>query len=62
MFTEAFRTKSHIYDGAFFTSVEPYFKNVRKVIELPLGSIFWTMHPFAEKLETVKTLGEKVVC
>ena len=25
-----FRTKSNIYDGAFFTSVKPYFKNVLK--------------------------------
>ena len=27
-----FRTKSNIYDGAFFTSVKPNFKNVLNVI------------------------------
>ena len=35
-----FRTMSNIYDGAFFTSVKPYFKNVLNSIELSLGSIF----------------------
>ena len=49
-----FRTKSNIYDGAFFTSVKPYFKNVLNSIELPLGSIFCTTHPFVKKLTTVK--------
>ena len=28
-----FRTKLNIYDGAFFTSVKPYFKNVLNWIE-----------------------------
>ena len=46
-----FRTKSNIYNGAFFTSVRPYFKNVLNSIELPLGSIFYTTHPFAKKLK-----------
>ena len=57
-----FRTKSKIYDGAFFTSVKPYFKGVLNSIELPLGSIFCTTHPFVKKLSTVKTSGEKVFC
>ena len=35
-----FRTMSNIYDGAFFTSVKPYFKNLLNSIELPLGPIF----------------------
>ena len=56
------QTKSNIYDGAFFTSVKPCFKNVLNWIELPLGSIFCTAHHFVEKLTTVKTLGEKVFC
>ena len=45
-----FRTKSKIYSGAFFPSVKPYFKNVLNSIELPLGSIFYTTHPFVKKL------------
>ena len=57
-----FRTKSDIYDGAFFTSVKPYFKNVLNSIKLPLGSIFYTTHPFVKKPITLKTLGEKVFC
>ena len=43
---------SNVYDGAFFTSVKPYFKNVVNSIELPLGSIFYTTHPFVKKLTT----------
>ena len=39
-----FRTKLNIYNGAFFTSVKPYFKNVLNSIELPLGCIFYTTH------------------
>ena len=31
-----FRTKLNIYDGAIFTSVKLYFKNVLNSIELPL--------------------------
>ena len=44
-----FRTKLNIYDGAFFTLVKPYFKNVHNSIKLPLGSIFYTTHPFVKK-------------
>ena len=55
-----FKTKSDIYDGAFFTSVKPYFKNVLNLIKFPLGSIFYTTHPFVKKPTTLKTLGEKV--
>ena len=57
-----FRTKSNIYDGAFFTSVKPYFKNVLNSIELPLSSFFYITHPFLKKLTTLKNLGEKVFC
>ena len=53
-----FRTKSNIYDGAFFTSVKPYFKNVLNSIELPLGSIFYAPNPFVKKLSTLKTSRE----
>ena len=53
-----FRTKLNIYDGAFFTLVKPYFKNVHNSIKLPLGSIFYTTHPFVKKLTTLKTLGD----
>ena len=49
-----FRTTPNIYDGAFFTSVKPYFKNVLNLIELPLGSIFYTTHPFVKKLTSQK--------
>ena len=56
-----FRTKSNIYRGAFFISVKPYFKNVLNSIELPVGSIFYTTHPFMKKLTTLKPLGEKVL-
>ena len=57
-----FRTKSNIYNGAFFTLVKPYFKNVLNSIKLPLGSIFCTTHPFVKKLATVKMAREKVFC
>ena len=54
-----FRIKLEIYDGAFVTSVKPYFKNVLNSIKLPLGSIFCITHPIVKKLTTVKTLGQK---
>ena len=38
-------------------SIKPYFKNVFSSMELPLGSIFYTTHPFVKKLTTVKTGG-----
>ena len=41
-----FRTKLDIYDGAFFTSVKPYFKNILNSTELPLSSIFYTTHSY----------------
>ena len=47
-----FRTKPNIYDGAFFSSVQPYFENVFNSIELPLGSSFCTTHPFVKKFTT----------
>ena len=50
MFTEVyFRTKSNIHDGAFFTSVKGYFKNVLDSVKFPLGSIVYTTHTFREK-------------
>ena len=54
-----FRTKSNIYNRAFFTLVKPYFKNVLNSIKLPLGSIFCTTHPFVKKLATVKWREKK---
>ena len=47
-----FKTKLNIYNGAFFSLVKPYFKSILNSIELPLGSIFWTTHPFAKNLTT----------
>ena len=49
-----------MYDGAFFTSVKPYFKNILNLIELPLSYIFHMTQPFVKKLTTLKTSGEKV--
>ena len=46
----------------FLTLVKPYFKNILNSIELPLGSTFYTTHPFVKKLTAVKTSGEKVFC
>ena len=57
-----FRTKSNIYDGPFFTLVNPHFKNILNLIELALGSIFYVTHPFVKKLTTLKTSREKVLC
>ena len=54
-----FRTKLNIYDGAFFTSVKPYFKNVLNSIELPLSSIFYTTHPFLKKTYNSENFGRK---
>ena len=49
LFTEAyFELSQHICNRPFFTSVKPYFKNVLNSIELPLGSIFYTTHPFVK--------------
>ena len=39
-----------IFNGAFFTSVKPYFKNVLNLIELLLGYIFYITHSFVKKL------------
>ena len=61
MFTEAYLQPSqNIFNQAFFTSVKPYFKNVLNLIELPLGSIFYTTHPFVKKLPTLKISEGKV--
>ena len=61
MFTEAYLEPSRTsMMEHFFTLVKPYFKSVLNSIKLPLGSIFYTTHPFVKKLTTVKTLGEKV--
>ena len=49
------KTKSNICDGVFFNSVKPYFKNVINLMELSLGSIFYTTHPIMKKILTVKT-------
>ena len=63
MFTEAYLEPSRTSTmKLFFTSVKPYFKYVLNSIEFPLGSIFYTTHPFVKKLTTVKTSGEKVFC
>ena len=52
-----------MYNGAFFTSVKPYFKNVHNSIELPLDFIFYTTRPFVKKLpEDSENLGKKVFC
>ena len=60
MFTEAYLEPSRTSTiKLFFTSVKPYFENVLNSIELPLGSIFYKVHPFVKKLTTMKTLGEK---
>ena len=53
-----FRTKSKIYERAFFTSVKPYFKNVLNSIELSLGSMVYTTHTFVKKL-TAENFGRK---
>ena len=55
-----FRTKSKIYERAFFTSVKPYFKNVLNSIELPLGSMVYTTHTFVKKL-TAENFGRKIL-
>ena len=63
MFTEVYLEPSQrSMMELFFTLVKPYFKNALNSIELPLGSIFYTTHPFVKKILTVKTSGEKVVC
>ena len=54
-----FRTKLNICAGTFFTSIKPYFKTyILNSIQLLLGSIFYTTHPFMKKLTTLKTSGE----
>ena len=58
MFRGIFRTKSNIYDRAFFTLVKPYFKNVLNSIKLPLGSMVYTTHTFMKKL-TVENFERK---
>ena len=52
-----FRTKLNIYDGAFFSSIKPYFKNVLNLIQLPLGSIFLHNSPFREKTYNSENFG-----
>ena len=53
-----FRTKSNSYDGAFFISVKPYFKNLLNSVKLPLGSAFYATHPFVKNLQ-LRKLWEK---
>ena len=55
------QNKSNIYNGAFFTFVKSYFKNVLNSIELPLSSIFYTTHPFVKKLNNSENFGRKSV-
>ena len=63
MFTKAYLEPSRRSTmQLFFTSAKLCFINILNSIELPLGSIFYTTHPFVKKLTTVKTLGEKVFC
>ena len=52
----------NIYDGAFLTSVKPYFKNLLNFIELPLSSILHTTHPFLEKTYNSKKLTNSKLC
>ena len=61
IFSGIFRSKSKIYDEAFFTSVKPYFKNLILLnsIELLLGSIFYTTHPFVKKTYNCVNFGRK---
>ena len=54
-----FRNKLNIYDGALFTSVKPYFKNVLNSIELPLGSIFFPQLTLGEKTHNSEHFGRK---
>ena len=59
MFTEAYLEPSRTSTvEVFFTSVKPYFKNVLNSIELPLGSIFYTTHPFVKK-PTTENFGRR---
>ena len=63
MHTEAYLEPSQTSTmELFFTLVKPFFKNVLNLIKLPLGSIFYTTHPFVKKPTTLKLLGEKVFC
>ena len=57
-----FRTKSNIHDETFFTSVKPYFKNVLKSIELPLGSIFYKHTLSWKNLHLWKLREKKSFC
>ena len=52
-----FKTKSNIYNGAFFNSVKPYFKSVLNSIELLLGSIFYS--PFRVKAYNCENFRRK---
>ena len=61
MFTEAYVEPSQKSTMKLFSLLLNHIllKNVLDSIELPLGSIFYTTHPFVKKLTTVKILGEK---
>ena len=54
-----FRTKLNIYNGAFFTLVKPYFKNVLNSIALLLGSNFLHNSLFHEKTDNCENFGRK---
>ena len=59
MFTEAYLEPSwKSMMELFFTLVKPCYKNVLNSIKLPLGSIFYTTHPFMKKL-TTDNFGKK---
>ena len=63
MFTEAYLEPSRTSTmELFLLRISHIFKKVLNSIELPLGSILYTTHPFVKRLATVKASGEKVFC
>ena len=56
MFTEAYLEPSRTYTMEHFL----LWLNILNSIKLPLGSTFYTTHPFMKKLTTEETSREKV--
>ena len=61
MLAEAYLEPSRTWMMKLFSLQWSHILKTYNSIELPLGSIFYTIHPFVKKLATLKTSGESLV-
>ena len=61
MLAEAYLEPSRTWMMKLFSLQWSHILKTYNSIELPLGSIFYTIHPFVKKLATLKTSGESLM-